>query len=66
MAKRKTTSVAEDNSPDFLVKPKKQFEADLIERIKIGIELFERPVNNQPEYAKLKSDRNFWHYHGGY
>src|SRR4051812_46722829 len=62
MAKRRsTTTPPQDNTPDFLVKPKKQFEADLTERIKIGLELLERQVANNAELGKLRSDYNFWH-----
>jgi len=61
MAKRKTTPTIQDNTPDYLVKPKKQFETDLAERIKIGEELLNRQINNQQENGQLYSEYNFWH-----
>jgi hypothetical protein len=62
MAKRRsTTNIPQDNTPDFLVKPKKQFEADLNERIKIGLELIERQVTSSAALGKLHSDYTFWH-----
>jgi hypothetical protein len=61
MVKRKTTPTIQDNSPDYLVKPKNQFELDLSERIKIGEELLGRQITNQQEYSKLYTDYNFWH-----
>lgn len=61
MAKRRTTTTTPDNTPDYLVKPKKQFESDLIERIKLGEEMLNRQINSQQDYRKLYSDYNFWH-----
>lgn len=61
MAKRKMTTFPEDNAPDYLKKTKKEFEADLAERIKIGIELYERQINGSQDFGKLMSDYNFWH-----
>ncbi len=61
MARRKTTPKIQDNLPDYLVKPKKQFETNLAERIRIGEELLNGQVNNQQEYGQLYSDYNFWH-----
>jgi len=59
MTKKRTTPAIEDNTPDFLVKPKSQFETQLKERIGIGEELLERPINNQNEYRKLNSDYSY-------
>lgn len=61
MAKRRTTPTIQDNTPDYLVKPKKQFETDLAERIRIGEELLNRQINNQQENGQLYSEYNFWH-----
>jgi hypothetical protein len=61
MAKRRSIPTIQDNTPDYLVKPKKIFEGDLAERIRIGEELLNRQVNNQKENGQLYSDYNFWH-----
>lgn len=61
MAKSKTTPTIQDNTPDYLVKPKKQFETDLAERIRIGEELLNRQINNLQENGQLYSEYNFWH-----
>jgi hypothetical protein len=39
MAKKRTTQTPIDNSPDYLVKRKSDFEKELIDRIKKGGEL---------------------------
>ncbi len=61
MAKRKTPQVVQDTSPDYLVKPKEQFELDLTERILIGEELSSRQINDRQELGQLHSDYIFWH-----
>lgn len=61
MVKRKMTPPIQDNTPDYLVKPKKKFELDLVERIRIGEELFNRQISNQQENGQLYSDYIFWH-----
>lgn len=61
MAKRKTTQPITDDTPDFLTKSKKQFEKEIIERIKIGEELFNRGILNNTGLRKLREEYNFWH-----
>jgi hypothetical protein len=49
MAPRRTTQTPQDNTPDYLVKPKVQFEADLDARIKLGEDMANRPITTQQE-----------------
>lgn len=59
MAKR--IAPLQDNTPDYLIKPKKEFESDLEKRIAIGKELLDRQIINPPTYSKLHTDYHFWH-----
>lgn len=62
MAKRRnTTTVLQENAPDYLIKPKEQFNSDLTSRITIGSELLGRAINNSSDLEKLNSDYTFWH-----
>jgi len=61
MTKKRSAINQLENTPDYLIKPKKQFEDELFERIRIGSELLGRQINNLQELEKLTSDHNFWH-----
>ena len=50
-----------DNSPDYLVKRKADFETELTDRISKGGELLVRQVASNSELGQLRSDFSFWH-----
>jgi hypothetical protein len=61
MAKRVAQNTQIDDTPDYLAKPKKQFEVELDERISLGEEILNRQVSNQEDLAKIRQDYSFWH-----
>ena len=61
MTKRKSPETIQDISAEYLIKPKKQFEADLIERISIGEEFLVRPIKNALDFESLSDDYSLWH-----
>jgi hypothetical protein len=58
MAQRKQPP--QNAAPDYLVRPKAQFEAELDERISLGEALVNRPIHNEREKATLYTDYGFW------
>jgi hypothetical protein len=50
-----------DNSPDYLVKRKVDFEKELTDRINKGGELLGRQVTSNSELGQLASEYSFWH-----
>ena len=61
MTKKRTTQATVDNSPDYLVKRKSDFEKELTDRISKGGELLGRQVTNNSELGQLRNDFSFWH-----
>ncbi len=61
MAKGKSKISIQDTSQDLLVKPKKQFEDELTERIAFGEEMLARNITTSEEYGKLHKDYTLWH-----
>jgi hypothetical protein len=61
MAPRRNTQTPQDNTPDYLVKPKAQFEADLDERIKLGEDLLNKVIQNQTDHSFMIDEHDHWH-----
>jgi len=57
MAKRYSSN----SGGEYLIKPKKEFEKLIKERIEIGEELYKREVTSTKEWSKLCDDKDFWH-----
>ena len=57
---KKTDFNAIDNTPDPLAKDRQQFEKEIEQRIKLGDDLVNREVSNQPALSKLKDDYDLW------
>ena len=62
MAKR-TQSIIVDNTPTELLQSKADFYKVLDERIALGEELYNRPIQTQPEFDKNKEDYYSWSDH---
>ena len=61
MAQRRANQPIQDNTPDYLVKPKGQFANDLSDRINIGEQMLAMPVDSGEEHSKLYNDYTSWH-----
>lgn len=61
MAQRKITQSLQESTPDYLVKPKTDFEKILKSRIEIGERLLNTQIINQPEYASYRGEYESWH-----
>ncbi|GAB4021397.1 hypothetical protein GCM10028773_30020 [Spirosoma koreense] len=60
MSKRRVSQSPVDNTPDFLVKRKDQFEAELGDRILIGERIIEKQINNRDDLAKASQEYTSW------
>jgi hypothetical protein len=59
MARGKATP-PQDNTPEYLTKPRDQFANELQERIELGEALLSRDINNQTDLAQLSQDYTLW------
>jgi hypothetical protein len=60
MAQRRITQPPQDNTPDYLVKPKAQFESELDARIKLGEDMINRQIATQQDYSSCYQEYTFW------
>jgi hypothetical protein len=65
MAQRRTPQPVQDTTPDYLVKPRVQFEGELDERVKIGERLLATQVNSQQEYSACYREYTDWNDYNG-
>lgn len=61
MAQRKTTAASSYSTPDYLVKPKIDFEEILNSRIALGDKLWGTQISNQQEYIDIQKSYDDWH-----
>lgn len=60
MAKSRSLPTQE-STPEYLTKPKEQFQGELADRIARGEDLVNRSVNSKEELQQLNDDFGYWH-----